>query len=67
MQRQETFPVLPLSYLHMTQEGGHDLDIPESLVASSRSAVVLAWFVETFGQSNLEYTAFYNGTKDMAR
>ena len=37
MQRQNTFPVLPLSYLHITQEGGHDLDIHGSLMASSWS------------------------------
>ena len=41
MQRQNTFPVLALSYLHMTQEGGHDLDIHGSLMASSRSAGAL--------------------------
>ena len=43
MQRQNTFPVLALSYLHMTQEGGHDLDIHGSLMASSRSAGALAF------------------------
>ena len=42
MQRQETFPVLPLSHLDMTQEESHDLDIPNALMASSRSAGVLA-------------------------
>ena len=45
MQRQETFPVLPLSYLDMTQEESHDIDIPESLMASSRSAGVLIYII----------------------
>ena len=56
MQRQETFPVLPLSHLHMTQEESHDLDIPKSLMASSRSAGVLVlggywWFLVFHGGS----------------
>ena len=60
MQRQNTFPVLALSYLHMTQEGGHDLDIHGSLMASSRSAGALHDACEQWSAATLSEEDVYN-------